>query len=439
MKSPMSRKSTTGHQTISRRAVLKGAGVALALPILDAMRPALGKAARAAGVAEAPRRMVAIQTNQGIMPHLFFPEQAGRDYELSPYLKILEPLRNDMTVFSGLSHPGVDGGHSNEQSFLTGAQHPAGAAFRNSISLDQLAAEQLGAQTRFPCLVLTCNNSGNKGMSYTRSGVNIPPESSPAQLYRQLFVQGSEEEVAQRVHDLQSGRSLLDTVRERARRLEKSTSPADRRRLDQYFTAIRELEQQLLQAESWQQKPKPQVELKEPADVKEPALLITRLQNMLNVLRVALETDSTRIVSLFVQPLGVISEIAGVENETHSLTHHGNREEMISELRLIEEAQISALRDFLTGLSAAQEGGVSLLDQTAVLYGTCMGNANGHTNHNWPMLLAGGGFRHGSHLAFDQQKNEPITNLFVSMLQRLGLETDRFATSTGTLRGLEMS
>jgi hypothetical protein len=423
----------------SRRAVLRGAGVALGLPLLEAMRPAFGSATRAAANRdEPPRRMVVVQTNMGIMPDLFFPEQAGRDYQPSPYLELLAPLLDDLTVFSGLSHPAVDGGHANERSFLTGAPHPAGAAFRNSISVDQAAAEQLGAATRFPCLVVSCANSSNNGMSYTRSGVNIPAESKPAQLYRQLFVQGSPEEVAARVRDLQNGRSLLDTVRERARRLEKSAGAIDRERLDQYFTSIRELEQQLLQSESWQTKPKPRVDLTEPKETTDPSQLITRLKSTLDVLRVALETDSTRVISLFIQPLGVLSELAGVESETHSLTHHGNRPEMVSELRIIEEAQLAALRDFLLGLKNADEAGTTLLDRTSVLYGTCMGNANGHTNQNWPMLLAGGGFRHGRHLAFDPKNNEPIAKLFISMLRRLGLEVDQFASQSGTLRGLEL-
>jgi hypothetical protein len=424
---------------ISRRAVLRGAGVTLGLPLLEAMRPVFGPAARAAAnQAEPPRRMVAVQTNMGIMPHLFFPEQSGKDYKPSPYLELLAPLRDDLTVLSGLSHPAVDGGHANEKSFLTGAPHPAGAAFRNSVSLDQVAAEQLGAATRFPCLVVSCANSTSNGMSYTRSGVGIPAETKPSQLYRQLFVQGSAKEIEARVHDLQSGRSLLDTVRDRARRLEKSAGTIDRERLDQYFTSIRELEQQLLQSESWQTKPKPQVELPEPKETTDPSQLITRLKSTLDVLRTALETDSTRIVSLFVQPLGVLSELLGVESETHSLTHHGNRTEMISELRIIEEAQLAALRDFLLGLRNAKEAGTTLLDQTSVLYGTCMGNANGHTNQNWPMLLAGGGFRHGQHLAFDPKNNESIAKLFVSMLRRLGLEVDQFASQSGTLRGLEL-
>src|SRR3954470_7066935 len=198
--------------SLSRRSFLRGAGVCLALPLLEAMRPAFS---RAAGV-EAPRRLVTIQTNQGIMPHLFFPEKAGRDYELSPYLKLLEPLRSEFTVFSGLSHPGVDGGHSNEVSFLTGAPHPAGAAFRNSISLDQLAAERIGTETQFASLIVAGAAGGERSMSFNRAGVLIPPEASTTRLYRTLFVQGTAKEVEARVQDLRAGRSVLDTVRERA-------------------------------------------------------------------------------------------------------------------------------------------------------------------------------------------------------------------------------
>jgi hypothetical protein len=231
----------------------------------------------------------------------------------------------------------------------------------------------------------------------------------------------------------------LDTVRARARRLEKTAAIADRHRLDQYFTSLRELEQQLLAAEAWEQKPKPQVAAPEPPENKDPAQLISRLRSTLGVIKLALETDSTRIVSVFVQPLGVLSEIPEVTHETHSLTHHGNRPEMIEELKKIELAQFQALRDFLAGLRGVQEAGGTLLDHSAVLYGTCMGNANGHTNKDWPMLLAGGRFKHGQHLAFAKDKNEPLGKLFVSLLQRLGIETDHFASATGTLPGLEMA
>ncbi|WP_254513053.1 DUF1552 domain-containing protein [Anatilimnocola floriformis] len=420
--------NTATQNGIGRRAFLAGAGVMLALP-------ALGRAAEA----PPPRRLVAIQTNQGIMPHLFFPERAGREFELSPYLKVLEAFRNDFTVFSNVCHPGVDGGHANEVSFLTGAPHPAGAGFRNSVSVDQLAAEQLGNQTRFSSLVVGVSNGGDPSMSFNRSGVLIPPEKNAASLYRKLFVQGTAKEIEARVSDLRSGRSLLDTVQARARRLEKSAAAGDRQRLDQYFSSIRELEQQLLQAEAWEQKPKPKVAQPEPPEIKESSQLVTKLKHTLDVIKLALETDSTRIVSLFIQPLGVLSEIPQVSRETHSLTHHGNRPEMIEELQKIETAQFAALRDFLTNLRGVQEAGSTLLDRSAILYGTCMGNANGHTNKDWPMMLIGGGFKHGQHLAFSKDKNENLGKLFVSLLQRVGVETDRFAAASGTMPGLEMA
>ena len=409
----------------------------MALPLLDAMRVR----GRAAGdpAKSVKRRMVCINTPLGLHPANFFPEQTGRDYALSPYLQVLESLRSELTVFSNVSHPGVDGGHSNEVSFLTGAPHPAGAGFRNSVSLDQLAAEQLGNQTRFSSLVVGVANGGDRSMSFNRSGVLIPPETSPAALYKKLFVQGTAKEIEARVNDLKAGRSLLDTVRERSRQLEKSAAIADRHRLEQYFSSIRELEQQLLQAEAWEQKPKPQVTVPAPQEMKDPSQLISRLRATLDVTRLALETDSTRIVSIFVQPLGVLSEIPQVSRETHSLTHHGNRPEMIEELQKIEIAQFQALRDFLTGLQNVTEGPSTLLDRSAVLYGTCMGNANGHTNKDWPLLLAGGGFKHGQHIRFSKDKNEPLAKLFVSLLQRMGLQTDQFAAVSGTMPGLEMT
>jgi hypothetical protein len=409
-------------------------GVSLSLPLLDAMLPARAAAAASAS----PRRFVAIQTTQGIMPHLFFPEKPGRDYELSPYLKLLEPLRNDFTVFSGLSHPGVDGGHQNERCFLSAAPHPTGAGFRNSVSIDQVIAEKIGHQTRYPFLTLHVANGGDTSMSYTRSGVAIPGEKSAAALYAKLFVQGTPAEIAARVHDLRQGRSLLDSVRDRAKRLEDTVGAADRSRLDQYFTSIRELENQLKQAEAWEHRPKPVVKMAPPVDIKDSALLLNRFRMMLDLVKLALESDSTRVVTLFLETLGVLSGVEGVRSETHSLTHHGNRPEMVEELSKIESAQLRVFHDFVKGLKEAKESDSTLLEQTSVIYGTCMGNANGHTNQNWPVLLAGGGFKHGQHLAFNRQQNAPFANVFVSILQRLGLEMDRFASSTGSLRGLEL-
>jgi hypothetical protein len=420
---------------LSRRAFLHGAGVAVALPALDAMAPAFAQTAKA----EAPRRMVAIQTNMGILPQHFFPKEAGADYAPTPYLELLKAHRKRMTVFSGVSHPDVDGAHQAESAFLSATPHPGSAGFKSTISLDQFVAERFGFVTRFPSLVLLISSENSQGMSYSRSGVRVPSERSAAALFRKMFVQGKPEEVDQRLADLQAGRSLLDFVGDSAKKLHREVGPADRDRLDQYFTSVRELEAQLAKGQEWERKPKPVVKTPQPADVTDMKKLVDRTSLMFDVIRLGLETDSTRVVSLFINTATIVPEIPGVSQETHSLTHHGNRPEALDQLFKIESAQFKCLARFLDGLAGAKEAGGALLDRTMVLYGTCMGSANSHANTNLPVLLAGGGFRHGKHLAFDPKKNYPLPNLFVSMLQRLGVEADRFATSTGTMRGLELA
>jgi hypothetical protein len=382
--------------------------------------------------------MVAIETNQGILPQFFFPERPGRDYELTPYLNLLREHRQDMTVFSGVSHPSVEGGHPAEKVFLTAAPHPGSGSFRNSVSLDQVAAERLGVLTRFPSFSLRVGAGSTHGISYTRGGVGIPAERRPSAVFRRMFVQGTPGEVAARVEELAAGRSILDFVRDGARRLDRQVGPRDRDRLDQYFTSVRELETQMQRAAEWEQRPRPQAPVPAPTDIADKNQLIESMRLMFDTVRLALESDSTRLITVFVSTHDCVPAIEGVTHETHTLTHHGNRPETIAELRRIEEAELLALNDFLTRMRGAREQGESLLDRTMVLYGTCMGSANRHSNDNLPVLLAGGGFRHGQHLAFDRERNYPLPNLFVSMLQRLGLDIDRFASSTGTMRGLEM-
>jgi len=419
---------------IDRRTFLRGAGAAIALPWLEGLAPAQERPK-----ADLPRRMIAIETNQGILPQEFFPREAGREYALTPYLEILRDFRSDFTVFSGVSHPQVDGFHQAEKSFLTAAPHPGSAGFRNSMSLDQVAAESIGDRTRIASLPLVVSTERNRGLSFTRSGVLIPPEHNPAKLYERLFVQGTPQEVERAVEDLRLGRSLLDAVRERAKELGGRLGARDRERLDQYTTSVRELEDHLTKAEAWERKPKPRVKMAKPAEITDGGDLVGRTRLMYDLVRLALETDSTRLVTIFITTEAIVARIPGVSHETHSRTHHGGRPETLAELKRVEEAQFGALAGLLRGLKEAREGAATLLDRTMVLYGTCMGNANSHDNRNLPVLLAGGGFRHGQHLAFDTGRNYPLPNLFVSMLQRLGVETDRFASSTGTMRGLEMA
>lgn len=415
---------STGRGPLSRRTFLRGTGVALALPFLDAMRPVQGAMASAPGV---PRRVIAIQTNMGILPQFFFPEKTLRDYELTPYLKKLAEVRNEFTVFSGTSHPGVTGSHAAEKCFLTGTPHPERGGFRNWVSLDQYAAEQIGGRTRYPSLVLA-NTGEGATLSYTRSGAPIPSEKSPKRLFRRLFVQGKLDEVAANVEAIQQGRSLLDFVGDQSRRLNRSLSAGDKRRMDQYFTAVRELEHRLENSEQWEHKPKPVVTVQPPEDIDDARQFVQRTKLFYDVMKLAIETDSTRVISLFIDTTVI-----------HNITHHGNRPEVIDELRRHEEGQFEVLGAFLKSLNDTREEGQSLLERTMVLYGTCMGSANSHANTNLPILLAGGGFKHGQHLAFDTQNNYPLTNLFVSMLQRLGIEVDEFSTGKGTFRGLEMA
>lgn len=420
-------------RSLSRRGFLRGAGVALSLPLLDAMRPAF---ARDTAATNGPRRMIAIQTNTGILPQNFFPEAEGSDYKLTPYLELLKDFKDRMTVFSGVSHPDVDGAHEAERTFLTATPHPGSPGFKSTISLDQYIAEQLGPVTRFPSFTLDVNAEGAQGMVFTRSGVRVPSEKSPSAVYRKMFVQGTPNEVEARIADLGRGRSLLDFVSDDAKRLGKKVGASDRDRLDQYYSAVRDLERQLELGQEWERKPKPKASAPEPVDVAEKAKLIDRIRLMLDIARLGFESDSVRVVTLFINTYSIVAELPGVTSETHSITHHGGRKEALDQLFVIESAQIQALVQFLAGLDGVNEGGSPLLDRTMVLYGTPMGNANSHANTNLPVLIAGGGFGHGGHLKFDTKKNYPLPNLFVSMLQQMGLPSDKFASSTGTMRGL---
>jgi hypothetical protein len=428
-----------GYRAPSRRALLRGAGVSLALPLLNAMLPA---AARAQGT-DVPRRMFGICNNLGVLPSEFFPSEPGQDYTPSPYLKLLQDHRKDFTVFSGVSHPNVDGGHPSDISFLTAAPHPASSSFRNTISLDQYIAERIGSQTRFPSLTLAVN-TGARSLSWTGNGVAIPPEQSASSVFRQMFIQGTPQEVEAKMADLDTGRSILDAVADQVRDLERNVGTVDRARLDQYFTSVRDLENRLQASKGWERKPKPVVKEPEPQDPTNPAQYMAKVAAMYGLVRLAFETDSTRSVTLMLDSVSTpVVEISGatISDGYHNLSHHGKSEAKLAQLRIIDSWHMRLLADLFKGLKGVHEGGEgqSLLDRTMVLYGSNLGDANAHSTVNMPVLLAGGGFRHLGHLAFDRQQNYPLPNLFLSMLQRLGVETGKFASSTGTMTGLEMT
>lgn len=414
--------------TLSRRTLLRGSGAALALPLLDAMRPAFGKPAN-----PEPRRLLAVCTNLGVYGQSFFPEKAGRDFALTPYLEPFEDFRDQFTIVSGTSHGDVTGGHSAEATFLTAAPHPGTASFKNSISLDQFAAERIGVHTRVPALPLVVAKNGNQSLSFTSSGVMVPAENSPSKVYRSLFVAGDAAAVEEQLHRLRTGRSILDSVADRAASLRKSLGPGDRDRIDQYFTSVREVERRMLVSEEWEKKPKPQPAAAEPKDQE---YLLEKLGAMYDLAHLAFATDSTRLITLMIKLDGFSEHIPGVGMEAHNLSHHVGRPEAIEQLQNLELAEFKELAKLLRKLAAVKEDGQTLLDRTVVFYGSNLGNGNNHDTKNLPVFLAGGGFKHGQHLAFDKQANAPLPNLFVSILQRLGIEADRFATSTGTLTGL---
>ncbi len=430
------------HSAVSRRAFLRGAGVALGLPLLDAMMPAF---AREAAKALPPRRMLGICNNLGLLPEKFFPAQtsAGRNYQLSAYLEHLAAHRDDFTVFSGVWHPDVDGGHPADNCFLTAAPHPGSSGFRNTISLDQFIAERQGHLTRFPSLTLGVNvQQGLRSLSWTGGGVLIPCEEKPSEVFKRLFLRGSAAEVQAQVRRLELGQSIMDAVAGQTKSLQRDLGARDRERLDQYFTGVRDLEQRLGKAREWEHIPKPVVTAKPPLDPADPREYMDKVRLMYDMARLAFENDSTRAVTLLLDSVNSPAiELAGTDitDGYHNLSHHGKSATKLKQLEAIDREHMKLLAQLFADLKARKEGDETLLDRTMVLYGSNLGNANTHVTTNLPVLFAGGGFRHGQHLAFDRERNYPLPNLFVSMLQRMGLETDKFATSTGTMRGLDFA
>lgn len=412
-----------------RRQFLRASGVLLTLPCLEtfsAQRP----------VVDERRRMVAINIGLGLHSPNLVPEQAGHDYTLTPYLRTLEGFRNDLTLLSGVSHPGVDGGHSAEKSFLTAAPHPGSASFKNTISMDQLVAEKIGAQTRFGYLALSLSG---RSLSWSRSGVELPSESRPSQVFTKLFLEGKPSEKQVQIQRLRDGQSIMDAVSENARNMSRRVSRRDREKLEQYYSVVRDTEQRLQRAEAWEHQPRPKLDRSVPNDISDRTDIIAKADLMYDMMHLALQTDSTRVITFFKNGINAVPRINGVTQDYHNLSHHGKDPEKIEELTVIESEQMRAFGRFLGKLRESHEDGATLLDKTQILIGSNLGNASSHNNKNLPILLAGGGYRHGQHLAFDQDNNHPLPQLFVSMLQRIGIETESFAGVSGTLPGLNFA
>jgi hypothetical protein len=420
---------------IHRRHFIRSTGISLALPWLDIFAE---DSKRASNAQQPPRRMICVCAPLGLHPDNFFPTQSGKDYALSPYLDILKDYRDEFTVISGLAHAGMGSSfaHQASASFLTGAPGAGRPGFRNAISLDQLAADHIGTQTRFPSLALSGEGSG--GLSWTRTGALIAADNSPSRVFARLFLKGQSDDVQNQLNRLEDGRSILDDVSAQAKSLLTNLGSEDRDKLDEYLTSVRELEQRMVNDESWAKKPKPKVNVEQPKDIPNAADLIGRTRLLFDLSHLALQTDSTRLITIMLAGSTFAPPIKGVSLGHHDLSHHGKDPGKLAQLKIVEEETMKTVRDLLSKLKQSHEGDSNLLHRTTVFLGSNLGDGSSHSTKNLPVLLAGGGFQHGQHLPFDANNPPPLCNLYVNMLQRLGIETDKFGTSTGTLTGLEM-
>lgn len=411
---------------LHRRTFLKASGVSLSLPLLESMSPAIG-----ADAAATPRRMVFVCTTLGLHPPNVWPKTPGRNYESTPYLELLKDHRDSFTLFSNLQHEDQTGRqpHDSEITWLTAARKPGMGGFRNTISIDQYAAGQIGNATRFPSVTL--GTLKQQSQSYTSGGVMIPAQTSPADLFAQLFLQGRPEEVRRQKQKLSDGRSILDQLGTQARALKKKASRSDNHLLDDYFDSVRRAESNIGDRQGWMDKPKPKVDAEPPSDIRDHADLIGRAQLLIDLVPLIVQTDSSRVISVVIQDHYVVPKVEGVTGNHHNLSHHGQDSAKIEQLQKIEEKIVGCFGSLLQQMKTRQEAGSTLLENTSILFGSNLGNANAHHAENLPIFLAGGGFRHGSYIA--GKRGTPLCNLFVSMLQRSGIEAEKFAQSSGSL------
>ncbi|MBI1375172.1 MAG: DUF1552 domain-containing protein [Phycisphaera sp.] len=411
---------------ISRRSMMKATGAAMAVPWLES----LGGFAHAAGTAEGgPQRLLMICLPLSLYHDALTPTAAGPDYEASEYLSVIDGFRKQYTVISGLDHPGVNGGHSAESRVFTGVP----STKKNTRSLDQYVAAHIGAETRFDALPLS---AGANSFSWTDSGTMVPAESKMARVYAKLFVGDDKANADRAVREIRKGKSIVSLVDQQAKELEPKLSTTDRQKLQEYYESLHETERRLAKAEKWVHTPKPQVDAPAPKDPTDSAEIITQMQNVCDMTHLAFKTDSTRVITFGYFEQNRVN-IPGVTNPYHGLSHHGKDPGNIAQLKLIEKQFFIELARLLTKLRDTKEGGATLLDRTSIIVTSNLGNASNHSNKDLPALLLGGRYNHGQHLVFEPS-TVPLCNLYVSVLNQLGMADKAFATSTGPLKGLEI-
>ncbi len=417
-----------------RRFILRSLGTTLALPGLPSlMASAVGgnSAVQAAkGAGSGARRFVAVGNLLGYQVKQLFPTTVGRQYEKTTLLEPLWENRNQMTLYRGFDH-GVKGGHFAVHSFLSGVLHSeAQNRPEGNVSIDQFLADEVGHQTRFPTLTVGDEGGIHGGcqISWTKSGVRVPPITGPAELFEKLFVSDSPDRLARRSHENRVQASILDSVLDEANRLSRRVNSEDKAKLDEYLSSVRDVEKRLELRKRWESQPKPKAPFEKPANRN----TVEDLPMLYELIALALQTDSTRIATLEIGG-DFLPQHLGIKKDYHGLSHHGNDAESIEALITLEKYQIAQFGKFLTRLSKMKDGDRSLLDSTTVLFGSGIGDANSHRNSDLPVILAGGGYRHGEFREVPREgpNKVPLCNLFVDIAQKMGVETDAFGSSTG--------
>ena len=414
-----------------RRRFLKGVGISLALPMLESLRTPLALAAQMSG---APvKRLVCVGTYLGFHQRDFFPSDVGIDCGMSPVLQPMDGFRNEMTILSGLDHRGRNG-HEGWKAWMSGVA-------TGGVSMDQVVADQIGDQTRFSSLQLTCGTPpGAARLSFTKEGVALPMMGRPSVLYQTLF--RSDSDKSRMDYLLRTNRSVLDGVMTEARALERSVSTSDREKLGEYFASVRAVEKKLQKDRLWLSKPTPKVDYPLPEfDPVAPDLALECETIMYDLMALALTTDSTRVMTFLVPGWSQVFTIDGRKLSAgyHGLSHHGNDPSKIAEYNLVGREHVRRFARFLDKLKSNLDAdGKPLLDSTAVIFGSGMGDSNTHDNSNLPTLLAGGAFRHGRHHhSLRKQSNSRLLgDLYLTLMQQLGVEIDEFAGAKGNLNEL---
>lgn len=409
----------------TRRNFLKVSGGAVALPWLESF----GGFAHAAGTKAAPQRLLMICLPLGIYRGGLTDEHASNNPTASEYLSELKQFRDQLTVISGLDHPGVNGGHSAAPRIFTGV--PANK--RNARSLDQYIASHVGNDTRFDSLALS---AGSNEFSWTDSGANVPEEKKMAKVYAKLFVDEGSQNSEKALRAIGHGKSIMALVRNQAKSLRPKLSKADQEKLEEYFDSVGETEHRLTKSEGWVHTPKPKVRVKMPRDPSDKSEIIAQMRNVCDMTHLAFKTDSTRVITFgYFQQNNV--KIPGVTNAYHALSHHGKDPSNVSQLKRIEREFFVQLNGLLRKMQQTKEGDSTLLDNTTIVVTSNLGNGSNHSNKDLPVLLIGGKYNHGRHLAFEPS-SVPLSNLYVSILNQFGIADKSFGTSTGPLRGLEI-